>query len=920
MKSVSKSKVDELDTIPFSSLVSLLEKVSKVTKIDRKKTLLRQYAMDWRNIKRKSDVTMKDDRFSFFSILRLLLPQHDQYRLNYGLKETKLGRLIVDALGIQRSGEDGQKLLKYKSSSGSSRSTYTDFGGVAYSILKSRMGEGKKLSINDVNEKLDGIARLNGMKDQNTKMQNEMVDLIRSMSAIEMKWLLRIILKDLRAGIKEKVILVAYHPDAIELFEQTSDLQKVADVLEDESKRLKELSIIINSPCRPMLAERLNSLDEVRDLFHQDNRMELFLQMKLDGERFQLHYSENEIRLFSRNSNDFTSSFESFIKSIKKSFPHTMRNCIIDGELCLWSPTYNRIVSKGEGGVDLKSVCSKSTTTDLHPIFFVFDILLLNDVVLTRRTLKERMIILSDNLEKKHNWLEIMDHSRCKSAVEVIDELNRKVVDCGEEGLMLKKPESEYKPNGRQSCGWYKLKPDYLASINDDLDLVIIGGYRGSGRRKQLVSHFLLAIYDDLNKIYLSFAKVGTGYSLDELKMMNEKLEKFWRKSSPSNVAIGKEKPDFYINPENSMVVEIRAFEIISSKNYFAKYSLRFPRMICVRSDKTAEEVALVGDVAKLMEMSGGKLAVNQIIDGEMDEGISLKHLKKRLKRRQDKSEDDDTQIKNFRSPDTFHNIDERFVQTNDEVKVKENLLDGRPFCVIVSLHDHEQHSSENNSKWNKRIIENRITELGGICVQNAINENTTFIVTNADIVRVKNIISTGKWNVMNINWLKRYFDDNQPLNFRLDDFVFAKLNIYSFMRRQLNEKKKIENSCTYQIMKVLKELEELKKSIEGDSQPIFSRCVIQAVDPWTIDKELDKKIINNGGEIIKRGIYYPNDINKRTTHVIVERKKGPLSMLKEVLRERQSKFYIVKLLWLEECLKKNNYLQPTIFHPNKNH
>ncbi len=43
----------------------------------------------------------------------------------------------------------------------------------------------------------------------------------------EQKWIVRIILKDLKAGIGHETILKNYHPDALELFNATSDIRAV---------------------------------------------------------------------------------------------------------------------------------------------------------------------------------------------------------------------------------------------------------------------------------------------------------------------------------------------------------------------------------------------------------------------------------------------------------------------------------------------------------------------------------------------------------------------------------------------------------------------------------------------------------------------------------------------------------------------
>ena len=56
----------------------------------------------------------------------------------------------------------------------------------------------------------------------------------------------------------------------------------------------------------------------------------------------------------------------------------------------------------------------------------------------------------------------------------MVEALNA-AIDRQEEGLVLKDPLSRYRPNERRA-GWVKVKPDYVDSLVDDLDLLIIGG------------------------------------------------------------------------------------------------------------------------------------------------------------------------------------------------------------------------------------------------------------------------------------------------------------------------------------------------------------------------------------------------------------------------------------------------------------
>lgn len=60
-----------------------------------------------------------------------------------------------------------------------------------------------------------------------------MARIVQDTTIDEQKWIARIILKDLKIGIGYETILKAYHPDALELFNATSDLRSVFEELQN---------------------------------------------------------------------------------------------------------------------------------------------------------------------------------------------------------------------------------------------------------------------------------------------------------------------------------------------------------------------------------------------------------------------------------------------------------------------------------------------------------------------------------------------------------------------------------------------------------------------------------------------------------------------------------------------------------------
>ncbi len=577
---------------------------------DIRRGLIEQFISKWR-------LEVGNDIFPAF---RLILPEKDRERPMYGLKEKTIAKLLIKVMKINKDSEDGFNLLNWKQPGQSATSCMAgDFAGRCHEVIAKRpiLIKAGDMSIGEVNNLLDELSAAQ----KEDAQQRIFMQFYQRMNADELLWLIRIILRQMKVGATEKTIFNIWHPDAESLFNISSNLRRVCWELYDQNIRLEgdDRGITLMQCFQPQLAQfQMHDFSKMIAKLRptEDDRV-FWIEEKLDGERMQLHMESDDnipggkrFAFFSRKAKDYTylygNGFDderaALTRHLKSVFQANVRSIILDGEMITWDPELDAMVPFGTLKTAALEQQKNHLSKGIRPFFKVFDILYLNGQPLTDYTMRDRRKALDMSVQPEPRRLEIHRYEEATSVKE-IEQLLQKVVTEASEGLVIKNPRSAYRLNDRND-DWIKVKPEYMTEFGEDLDCIIIGGYYGSGRRGGNLSSFMCGLRVDENQVNsgaspmkcYSFFKVGGGFSAPDYAEIRHLTDGKWKPWDPKRPpvefvelaggSLQYERPDVWIRPDESVVISVKAAQVIPVDSFRTGNTLRFPRFKSIRKDR----------------------------------------------------------------------------------------------------------------------------------------------------------------------------------------------------------------------------------------------------------------------------------------------------------------------------------------------
>jgi DNA ligase-1 len=417
---------------------------------------------------------------------------------------------------------------------------------------------------------------------------------------------------------------------------------------------LARCGLALHIPLRPMLGSITRDLGEM--LTKLQGR-DFSCEYKYDGQRAQVHCDAGgKVSIFSRHLEDMTDKYPDLVALVPAIRGEGVASFILEGEVVAVDQEsgelkdFQTLTNRARKDVEISSI-------KVDVCLFSFDLMYLNGEELLDRPFRERRELLrSLFVEVPHRFTRVKSIDATSSDSETVLEFFKSATEMKCEGIMVKvldhvanpslpdeqvdadlphsplrkgkkvhgkrdthnKLEEKEKGSRRKALlatyepdkrldSWLKVKKDYHTSA-DTIDLIPIAAWHGQGRKAKWWSPILLAVRNPETGSLEAVTKCISGFT-DKFYQANK--EKY---AEGSDNVIGRPSyveyhghPDVWFEPQE--VWEMAFADITKSPTYLAAIgmvdasrglSMRFPRFLRVREDKSIEDASTAEFLASL--------------------------------------------------------------------------------------------------------------------------------------------------------------------------------------------------------------------------------------------------------------------------------------------------------------------------------
>lgn len=310
-------------------------------------------------------------------------------------------------------------------------------------------------------------------------------------------------------------------------------------------------------------------------------------EVKYDGYRAIAAIAGPEVRLYTRNANDWTEQFGRLVEPLSKL---TKGSVLLDGEICAIK----------DGRTDFSTLKDAlSSGGDL--VYFVFDLLEQDGENLEKLPLEERKARLEKLLKKaKSPTLLYSDH-----VVGNGEKVLAAMREAHQEGVIAKRVDAPYRHD--RTRDWLKIKVTNRQEF-------VIGGWRPSDKKKTFAS-LLLGTWERGRLVYRG--RVGTGFNAESSVELQRAMD-----------AIARVRPAFAEVPRDiarrARWVEPKLVAEVDFTEFTPDGHLRHPSFVGLRHDKPAREVKLETKSPTSTSTKQGRTAKLKSMQLTDDMGIAI--------------------------------------------------------------------------------------------------------------------------------------------------------------------------------------------------------------------------------------------------------------------------------------------------------